>query len=107
MGYGTVGELPAFDNNAHAVFSTRRGGSAVITPRWSSRIGVNLCGVIGETGTAFLSGTAPGNNGSWCSHELHLKADGDAYETVEMLHDNLDDTPHVREAEDFVSAILD
>ncbi|MEM9884074.1 MAG: Gfo/Idh/MocA family oxidoreductase, partial [Planctomycetota bacterium] len=73
--YGRVPALPKFDNNAHALFTTRGGASAVITASWSSRIGFNSCGVLGENGTAFLSGSALGNNGSWCSRQFHLKTD--------------------------------
>lgn len=105
--YGTVAALPEFDNNAYALFRTKQGASATITASWSSRIGFNDCGVLGETGTAFVSGTAPGNNGIWCSREFHIRTDEDEHELVEMIHDDLDDASYVREAEDFVSAIID
>ncbi|MEM6391376.1 MAG: Gfo/Idh/MocA family oxidoreductase [Planctomycetota bacterium] len=103
--YGTVPDLPAFDNNAHAQFTLRSGGSALITASWSSRIGFNSCGVLGETGTAFLYGTALGNNGSWCSRELHVKSDEDEFETVEMIQDDLDERSYLRQTNDFIDAV--
>ncbi|MGJ3241754.1 MAG: Gfo/Idh/MocA family protein [Opitutales bacterium] len=105
--YGTVPDLPAFDNNAYVLFRTAGGVSATITASWTSWISCNECGILGETGTAFLSGSAPGNNGIWCSREYHVRTDRDAYERVEMIHDDLDGTSYVRETEDFINAILD
>jgi 1,5-anhydro-D-fructose reductase (1,5-anhydro-D-mannitol-forming) len=103
--YGTVKDLPAFDNNAYALFRMKSGASATITASWSSRISFNDCGVLGESGTAFVSGSAPGNNGIWCSREYHEKTDNDAYERVDMIHDDLDETSYIRETNDFAEAI--
>jgi predicted dehydrogenase len=47
-----------------------------------------------------------GNNGIWCSTEFHIKTGGDAYERVEMLHDNLDARSYQAETDDFLHAIL-
>ena len=83
----------------------RSGASAVINASWSSRIGFNTRGVLGETGTAFVSGTAIGNNGIWCSRQLHIKTDRDEYERVEILQDDLDNASYQQETNDFISAI--
>ncbi|TVR61824.1 MAG: gfo/Idh/MocA family oxidoreductase, partial [Spirochaetaceae bacterium] len=77
--FNTAAELKGFDNNAHVLMNLWSGASAVITASWSSRIGFNSRGVLGETGTAFVSGTDIGNNGIWCSREFHCKTDDDAY----------------------------
>ncbi len=81
------------------------GASAVINASWSSRIGFNSRGVLGTRGTAFVSGTAPGNNGIWCSREFHRKTDDDDFEVVEMLQDDLDDQSYRRQTDDFIESI--
>ncbi len=103
--YGTVPDMPTFDNNAYVLFRLKSGGSATITASWSSRISFNDCGVLGESGTAFLYGSALGNNGIWCSREFHIKTDDDEFETIEMIQDDLDEASYVNETDDFVSAI--
>jgi myo-inositol 2-dehydrogenase/D-chiro-inositol 1-dehydrogenase len=104
--HSTVANLPNFDNNAQVLLTMRGGASAIINASWSSRIGVNARGVLGTTGTAFVSGSDVGNNGIWCSTAFHLKTDGDAHERVEMLHDNLDARSYQAETDDFIRAIL-
>ena len=104
--YSTVRELPNFDNNAHVLIEMQEGASAIINASWSSRIGINSRGVLGEKGTAFVSGTDVGNNGIWCSTEFHIKTDEDEYERVEMLHDNLDARSYGAETDDFIEAIV-
>ncbi len=104
--YSTARNLRGFDNNSHVLMRLRGGASAVIDASWSSRIGFNNRGVLGETGTAFVSGTALGNNGIWCSREFHIKTDDDEYEKIEMLQDDLDDSSYREETNDFVNAIL-
>ncbi len=104
--YSTAKNLQGFDNNSHVLMRLRSGASAVIDASWSSRIGFNNRGVLGEKGTAFVSGTDIGNNGIWCSREFHVKTDDQEYETVEMLQDDLDEQSYLRETEDFVKAIL-
>lgn len=103
--FNTAPELVGFDNNAHVLMRLQSGASAMITASWSSRIGFNSRGVLGETGSAFVSGTDIGNNGIWCSRQFHLKTDDDEYETVEMLQDDLDDASYQLETDDFINAI--
>ena len=103
--HSTVADLPNFDNNAQVLFKMKSGASAVINASWSSRIGVNARGVLGEKGTAFVDGTDVGNNGIWCSTRFHIKTDADEYERVEMLHDNLDVRSYKAETDDFIDAI--
>jgi predicted dehydrogenase len=103
--HSTVAALPNFDNNAHVLIKMKQGASAIINASWSSRIGVNSRGVLGERGTAFVEGTDVGNNGIWCSTRFHVKTDEDEYERVEMLHDNLDVLSYKAETDDFIDAI--
>ena len=102
----TVAALPNFDNNAQALLTMRSGATALINASWSSRIGTNARGVLGERGTAFVEGTDVGNNGLWCSTRFHIKTDADDFERVEMLHDDLDPRSYQAETDDFVAAIL-
>ena len=71
--FSTATDLEGFDNNSHVLLRLRSGASAVIDASWSSRIGFNSRGVLGLRGAAFVSGTALGNNGIWCSREFHRK----------------------------------
>ena len=103
--HSTVADLPNFDNNSHVLIKMRGGASAVINASWSSRIGINARGVLGEVGTAFVEGTDVGNNGIWCSTRFHIRTDEDDYERVEMLYDNLDVRSYKAETDDFIEAI--
>ena len=103
--FSTATDLDGFDNNSHVLLRLRSGASAVISASWSSRIGFNSRGVLGLHGTAFVSGTALGNNGIWCSREFHRKTDADEFEIVEMLQDDLDDRSYRRQTDDFIAAI--
>lgn len=105
--FGTVAELPRYDNNAQVTMRLRSGATAMINASWSSRIGFNSRGVLGEKGTAFVGGTDVGNNGIWCSRELHVKTDDDEHERITMLQDNLDDRSYRLETDDFLQAIMD
>lgn len=104
--FSTAGDLPDFDNNAHVIMELSAGATALITASWSSRIGFNSRGVLGLHGTSFVSGTALGNNGIWCSREFHYKTDADEYERVEMIQDDLDDRSYQAETDDFLSGIV-
>ena len=104
--FSTVRNLDGFDNNSHVLMRLAAGGSAVINASWSSRIGFNNRGVLGEKGTAFVAGTDIGNNGIWCSREFHLKTDDDEYENIEMLQDDLDEKSYQEETNDFIRAVL-
>ncbi len=104
--FGTVAGIEGYDNNAQVMMRLLSGASAMINASWSSRIGFNSRGVLGEKGTAFVGGTDVGNNGIWCSRELHVKTDDDEYEQVTMLQDNLDVTSYQSETDDFVNAVL-
>ena len=88
--FSTATDLDGFDNNSHVLLRLNSGASAVINASWSSRIGCNSRGVLGLRGAAFVSGTALGNNGIWCSREFHRKTDDDEFEVVEMLQDHAD-----------------
>jgi myo-inositol 2-dehydrogenase/D-chiro-inositol 1-dehydrogenase len=103
--FSTAHDLEGFDNNAHVLLRLRSGASALINASWSSRIGFNSRGVLGTRGTAFVSGTAIGNNGIWCSREFHRKTDDDKFEVVEMLQDDLDDQSYRRQTDDFIDSI--
>ncbi len=103
--FSTATDLEGFDNNAHVLLQLQSGASAVINASWSSRIGFNSRGVLGTRGTAFVSGTALGNNGIWCSREFHRKTDDDEFEVVEMLQDDLDDQSYRRQTDDFIQSI--
>ena len=104
--HSTVADLPNFDNNAQVLIKMKGGATAIINASWSSRIGVNSRGVLGEKGTAFVDGTDVGNNGIWCSTAFHIKTDEDEYERVEMLHDNLDARSYRAETDDFIDAVI-
>jgi predicted dehydrogenase len=104
--HSTVEALPNFDNNTQALLKMRSGATALINASWSSRIGTNARGVLGETGTAFVEGTDVGNNGIWCSTRFHIKTDADDFERIEMLHDDLDPRSYQAETDDFMAAIL-
>ena len=103
--FSTATDLDGFDNNAHVLLRLRSCASAVINASWSSRIGFNSRGVLGTRGTAFVSGTALGNNGIWCSREFHRKTDDDEFEIVEMLQDDVDDQSYRRQTDDFIASI--
>ena len=103
--FNTATDLDGFDNNCHVLLRLESGASAVIDASWSSRIGFNSRGVLGLCGTAFVCGTALGNNGIWCSREFHRKSDADEFEVVEMLQDDLDDRSYRRQTDDFIAAI--
>ena len=104
--HSTVADLPDFDNNSQVLLQMKGGASAMVNASWSSRIGINSRGVLGEKGTAFVDGTDVGNNGIWCSTRFHIKTDQDEYERVEMLHDNLDVRSYQAETDDFIDAIV-
>ena len=103
--FSTAADLDGFDNNSHVLLRLRSGASAVINASWSSRIGFNNRGVLGTRGTAFVAGTALGNNGIWCSREFHRKTDDDEFELVEMLQDDLDDRSYRHQTDDFIEAL--
>ena len=103
--FSTATDLEGFDNNSHVLLRLRGGAAAVIDASWSSRIGFNTRGVLGLRGAAFVSGTALGNNGIWCSREFHRKTDDDEFEFVEMLQDDLDDQSYRRQTDDFIESI--
>lgn len=103
--FSTATDLEGFDNNSHVLRRLQGGASAVINASWSSRIGFNSRGVLGLRGAAFVSGTALGNNGIWCSREFHRKSDDDEFEVVEMLQDDLDDRSYRRQTDEFIEAI--
>ena len=104
--FSTATDLDGFDNNSHVLLRLSSGASAMINASWSSRIGCNSRGVLGLRGTTFVSGTALGNNGIWCSREFHRKTDDDEFEVVEMLQDDLDDRSYRRQTDDFIEAIM-
>ena len=103
--FSTATDLERFDNNSHVLLRLRSGATAVINASWSSRIGFNSRGALGLRGAAFVSGTALGNNGIWCSREFHRKTDADEFEVVEILQDDLDDRSYRRQTDDFIAAI--
>jgi myo-inositol 2-dehydrogenase/D-chiro-inositol 1-dehydrogenase len=103
--HSTVEALPNFDNNTQALLKMRGGATVVINASWSSRIGTNTRGVLGETGTVFVEGTDVGNNGIWCSTRFHLKTDADDFERIEMIHDDLDTRSYQAETDNFIAAI--
>ncbi len=102
----TAKNLKGFDNNSHVLMKLKSGASAVIDASWSSRVGFNTRGVLGEKGSAFVSGTDIGNNGIWCSRQFHVKTDDDEFENIEMLQDNLDEKSYKNETDDFINSIL-
>jgi predicted dehydrogenase len=54
--YGTIPELPTFDNNSSVTFRLKNGGTGTIHSSGSSYLGYNSRGVIGTKGTAMLTG---------------------------------------------------
>jgi predicted dehydrogenase len=54
--YGTLPDLPIFDNNAAVTFNLKNGGIGMIQASWSSCLGYSSRGVIGTKGTAMLTG---------------------------------------------------
>jgi predicted dehydrogenase len=54
--YGTVPELPTFDNNAAVTFRLKNGGTGMIHSSGSSYLGYSSRGVIGTKGAAMITG---------------------------------------------------
>jgi predicted dehydrogenase len=54
--YGTMPELPTYDNNAAVNFRLKNGGAGLIHASWSSYLGYSSRGVIGTKGAAMITG---------------------------------------------------
>jgi predicted dehydrogenase len=54
--YGSIPELPTFDNNSSVTFRLKNGGTGTIHLSGSSYLGYNSRGVIGTKGTAMFTG---------------------------------------------------
>ena len=83
--YGTIPELPQFDNNAAVTFRLKNGGIGSINASWCSRIGYSSRGVIGTKGTAMLTG-----NKMFNFLDFSIKTEDMTYETVTRIDDQFE-----------------
>lgn len=95
-------DLPGFDDNAAILFGLANGAMATLHASWSSHIPYNARGIIGESGTALVTG-----RGLWDLTEFHLKTTEMEYEQVELLHDRLDVNSYREEGRYFVGCVAE
>jgi myo-inositol 2-dehydrogenase/D-chiro-inositol 1-dehydrogenase len=95
-------DLPGFDDNASIVFGLANGAMATLHASWSSHIPYNTRGIVGERGTAMLTG-----RGLWDLTEFHLKTSEMEYEQIDMLNDRLDVNSYREEGRHFVECVAD
>jgi myo-inositol 2-dehydrogenase/D-chiro-inositol 1-dehydrogenase len=93
-------DLPGFDDNASIVCGLASRAMATIQASWSSHIPYNSRGIVGELGTALLTG-----RGLWELTTFHLKTAGMAHEQIEVLDDRLDVSSYREESRHFVECI--
>lgn len=92
--------LPGFDDNAAVVFDLANGAYATIHASWSSHIPYNSRGLVGEQGTAMVTG-----RGLWELTTFHLKTAEMPYEQIEVLNDSLDVASYREEGRYFVDCV--
>ncbi len=95
-------DLPGFDDNASIIFGLANGAMAALHASWSSHIPYNMRGVVGEHGTALVTG-----RGLWDLTAFHLKTADMEYEQIEMLNDRLDVNSYREESRHFVECVAD
>ncbi|HXF61663.1 MAG TPA: Gfo/Idh/MocA family oxidoreductase [Caldilineaceae bacterium] len=93
-------DLPGFDDNACIVLGLANGACAAIHASWSSHIPYNSRGLVGEQGTALVTG-----RGLWELTTFHLKTEAMAHEQIEVLDDRLDVSSYREEGRHFVECI--
>jgi myo-inositol 2-dehydrogenase/D-chiro-inositol 1-dehydrogenase len=93
-------DLPGFDDNASIVFGLANGAMASLHASWSSHIPYNTRGIVGEQGTAMLTG-----RGLWELTAFHLKTAEMEYEQIELLNDRLDVNSYREESRYFVECV--
>jgi myo-inositol 2-dehydrogenase/D-chiro-inositol 1-dehydrogenase len=95
-------DLPGFDDNALIVLGLAQGAMATIQASWSSHIPYNSRGIVGERGTAMVSG-----RGLWELTHFHLKTVEMAHEQIEVLDDRLDVASYREESRHFVACVAE
>jgi predicted dehydrogenase len=95
-------DLPGFDDNASIVFGLASGAMAALHASWSSHIPYNTRGIVGDHGTALVTG-----RGLWDLTAFHLKTADMEYEQIEMLNDRLDANSYREESRYFVECVAD
>jgi len=95
-------DLPGFDDNASIVFGLANGAMAALHASWSSHIPYNTRGIVGEHGTAIVTG-----RGLWDLTTFHLKTADMEYEQIEVLNDRLDMNSYREESRHFVECVAD
>lgn len=93
-------DLPGFDDNAAVVMALASGACATIHASWSSHIPFNSRGIVGDQGTALVTG-----RGLWELTTFHLKTADMAYEQIEVLDDHLDVSSYRAEGRHFVECV--
>lgn len=93
-------DLPGFDDNAAVIMGLANGACATIHASWSSHIPHNSRGVVGELGTALVTG-----RGLWDSTTYHLKTVDMSHEQIEVLDDRLDVSSYREEGRYVVECI--
>ncbi len=94
--------LPGFDDNASVVFGLASGAMATIQASWSSHIPYNSRGIVGDQGTAMVTG-----RGLWDLTNFHLKTVDMAHEQIEVLDDRLDGSSYREESRHFVACVAE
>lgn len=95
-------DLPGFDDNASIVFGLASGAMASLHASWSSHIPYNTRGIVGDQGTALVTG-----RGLWDLTAFHLKTASMEYEQIEILNDRLDVNSYREESRYFVECVAD
>jgi myo-inositol 2-dehydrogenase/D-chiro-inositol 1-dehydrogenase len=94
--------LPGFDDNASIVFGLASGAMATIHASWSSHIPYNSRGIVGERGTAIVTG-----RGLWDLTNFHLRTTEMAHEQIEVLDDRIDVTSYREEGRHFIACVAE
>lgn len=95
-------DLPGFDDNALIILGLAQGAMASIQASWSSHIPYNSRGIVGEAGTALVTG-----RGLWELTNFHLKTAAMAHEQIEVLDDRLDASSYREEGRHFVACVAE
>jgi len=98
--YNSRKDLPGFDDSANVALTMKSGAGAMIHSCWHSYAGLNSRGVVGEEGTAYVSGP-----GLWECTGLHWKTKDMENEQIEVFHDPLDDASYLEENRHFLECI--
>jgi len=102
--YGNVknsrDDLPGYDDNSLVILKLRNGYTASIQASWSSHLNFNSRGIVGNEGTAMISG-----EGTWNFDTFRYKTNRMDNEFVESLSDPLTADSYLEENIHFIDCV--